>query len=84
MPEFDMRKLFPKRVQLLMTNLKGRSDHYKEELIASFANTRLPEFAKGTLKPIIDKEFKLSEVVEAHKFMEANGNIGKIVLVSDF
>lgn len=84
MPEIDLRKLFPKRIQLLMTNLKGRSDAYKEELIQAFAQNVLPEFATGKVIAVLDKTFALSEVVLAHKYMEANQNIGKIVLLSDF
>ena len=34
----------------------------------------------GTLKPIIAKTFKLDEIVEAHRYMESNEQIGKIVV----
>ena len=33
-----------------------------------------------TNRPIIDKEFCLDNIEEAHKYMESNSNIGKIVL----
>ncbi len=35
---------------------------------------------KGDFKPLIDKTFKLSEIVDAHKYMESNAQIGKIVV----
>ena len=34
----------------------------------------------GALKPIIAKTFKLEEIVEAHRYMESNDQIGKIVV----
>jgi NADPH:quinone reductase-like Zn-dependent oxidoreductase len=40
----------------------------------------LPLFKKGELKPIVDRVFPIAEVQEAHRYMEANKNIGKIVL----
>jgi NADPH:quinone reductase-like Zn-dependent oxidoreductase len=36
--------------------------------------------AAGDFKPRIDKTFPLSEIVEAHKYMESNAQIGKIVV----
>lgn len=36
--------------------------------------------ASGALKPVVAKTFKLDEIVEAHRFMESNDQIGKIVV----
>lgn len=36
--------------------------------------------ANGTFKPRIDKTFPLSQIVEAHRYMESNAQIGKIVV----
>lgn len=36
--------------------------------------------ASGDFKPRIDKTFPLSEIVEAHRYMESNAQIGKIVV----
>ena len=41
------------------------------------------DFKNGSLKLIIDKVFKLSDVVNAHKYMESNASIGKIILAND-
>ena len=40
----------------------------------------LHHFRDGQLKPIIDQVFSLSEIADAHKRMEANLNVGKILL----
>jgi len=34
----------------------------------------------GTLKPVIARTFKLEEITEAHRYMESNQQIGKIVV----
>ena len=34
----------------------------------------------GVLKPLIAKTFKLDEIAEAHRYMESNEQIGKIVV----
>lgn len=34
----------------------------------------------GVFKPIIAKTFKLEEIVEAHRYMESNAQVGKIVV----
>jgi NADPH:quinone reductase-like Zn-dependent oxidoreductase len=36
--------------------------------------------ADGSLKPIIDRVFPFEEIVEAHRYMESNQQIGKIVV----
>ena len=35
---------------------------------------------KGTLKPVIDRVFPLDQIVEAHRYLEASEQIGKIVV----
>ncbi|MEM6379941.1 MAG: zinc-binding dehydrogenase, partial [Bacteroidota bacterium] len=37
-------------------------------------------FENGSFKPIIDSVYDWKDVVAAHEYIEANKNIGKIVL----
>lgn len=76
----NLAKLLRKRVQLTATTLRTRSVEYKARLTRDFADFALPRFADGRLKPVIDQIFSWQEVAEAHQYMEANKNIGKIVL----
>lgn len=48
--------------------------------MSDFEQKILPHFQSGLLQAIIDSEFELNEIVEAHKRMESNVNIGKILL----
>ncbi len=34
----------------------------------------------GALKPVIDRVFPFDEIVEAHRYLENNGQFGKIVV----
>ncbi|MFN3817836.1 zinc-dependent alcohol dehydrogenase family protein [Blastomonas sp.] len=37
---------------------------------------------RGALKPVIDRTFDLSQIVEAHRYLEGNGQAGKIVVTT--
>ncbi|WP_295989977.1 zinc-dependent alcohol dehydrogenase family protein [Rugamonas sp.] len=40
----------------------------------------LAGLASGALKPVIDKTFTFDDMVDAHRYLEANGQFGKIVV----
>ena len=40
----------------------------------------LPLFTSGALRPVIDRRFPLDDVAEAHRVMEADANVGKLLL----
>ncbi len=49
-----------------------------------FERVILPHFQSGLLESIVDSEFSLDQIQEAHKRMELNENVGKILLkISD-
>lgn len=79
-PEVDLFEVMKKRVQITGTLLTPRSDAYKAALTAEFSSKALPLLAEGKIRPIVDKVFSLEEVQQAHEHMEANKNIGKIIL----
>lgn len=77
---FDLRLLFKKRAQVTATTLRHRSLEYKINLTQDFAGFMLPLFEDARLKPIIDTVYHWKNVADAHRRMEANRNVGKIVL----
>ncbi|WHX26477.1 NAD(P)H-quinone oxidoreductase [Virgibacillus halodenitrificans] len=79
----NLMQLMLKRVHLKGTLLTPRSDEYKQQLTQDFSENVLPLIQENKIKPIIDKVFKLEDVQEAHKHMEENKNIGKIILRID-
>jgi len=43
-------------------------------------NFVLKGLANGTLKPVIDKTFPLENIAEAHRYLESNQHVGKVVV----
>lgn len=74
-------QLLAKRIKLTATTLRSRSDEYKSELVKDFSNKILDHFKNGDLKPVLDSTFSINELPAAHEKMEANQNMGKIVLI---
>lgn len=54
-------------------------DEFPEEFLKAKQYV-LDHLASGDFKPIIDRTFPLAEIVEAHRYMESNAQIGKIVV----
>lgn len=78
--QVNLGALLRKRIQLTATTLRARSVEYKIRLTRAFAGFALPRLADGRLEPVIDQVFPWQQVAEAHEYMEANRNIGKLVL----
>jgi tumor protein p53-inducible protein 3 len=76
----NLGQLMSKRQTLVGLTMRGRSVLEKIELTRAFVRTTLPLFADGRVKPLVDSVFSLTDVARAHERMEANQNLGKIVL----
>jgi len=79
---FNVASLMPKRASITGTVLRPRPKEEKIAVSQAFAEALLPDFDAGVLKPIIDKRFTLDHIVQAHQHMEANANIGTIVVTT--
>ena len=73
--------LLPKRVNLIGTVLRARPIEEKIALTRRFAAEVLPLFDGGALRPVIDSRYPLDQIADAHRHMESNANVGKILLV---
>ena len=80
--EATMVKLLMKRASILCSTLRNRTDTYKSGLIQEIYNEKA-RFESGYFKPIIDQVTNLSEVKEAHKYVESNRSVGKVILLND-
>lgn len=72
--------LLAKRVHWIGTTLRSRPLESKIAVSQQFQREVAPWFSDGTLVPVIDRRLPLDEVAEAHRVMESNANVGKIVL----
>lgn len=78
--DMDMRRILKKRLRIEGSTLRTRNQAYQIKLTRDFSNFSMPLFETRALSPVIDKIFSWHDVVEAHRYMEANKNTGKIVL----
>ncbi|OKL39099.1 NAD(P)H-quinone oxidoreductase [Pontibacter flavimaris] len=78
--EVDLRKILSKRLQVIGSTLRSRSKDYQIRLTEDMSRFALPLFREGKLKPVVDSVYDWKDVAEAHRYMEQNRNIGKIVL----
>ena len=77
---FNLGALMPKRGKISGTVLRARPLEEKIAISQRFGLEVLPMFATGALKPVIDRRYGLSQIAEAHAYMETNANIGKILI----
>jgi NADPH2:quinone reductase len=78
--ELNLAALLTKRVTLRGTSLRSRSNDEKTKVTRAFERNILPYFVSGAIKPIIEKVYPLEHAAAAHSLMEADQNIGKLVL----
>ena len=76
----DFGLMMSKRLTIRGTVLRARTDEEKATATRLFAQHVVPLLSSGSVKPVIDRTYKLAEIREAHLRMEANENFGKIVL----
>lgn len=78
--DVDLRKILSRRLQVIGSTLRSRSRDYQVKLTEDMSNFALPLFKTGKLNPVIDSVYDWEKVADAHRYMEQNKNIGKIVL----
>lgn len=76
----DLTPILRNWVHILGTTLRARDRDYQIGLVRELSGFALDRFKDGRLKPVIDKVYPWERVQEAHRYMEANRNIGKIVM----
>lgn len=81
--EINMAALMVRRATMTGSTLRPRSDGFKALLAQEIEENVWPLVAEGTLRPVMDRVFPLSEAGAAHARMEAGEHIGKIVLEVD-
>ncbi len=76
----DLSMIMGKSLTITGTTLRRMPLDRKSALTAAFADMALPQFERGTLIPVIDAVYPLAQAADAHRHMESNANIGKIIL----
>ncbi|MAT06987.1 MAG: quinone oxidoreductase [Acidimicrobiaceae bacterium] len=69
-----------KRATWIGTTLRARPIEQKAAICQRFIDEVIPLIESGVLRPVIDSRFPIHEIADAHRHMEANANIGKILV----
>ena len=79
--ELNFMRLMLKRLTHTGSTLRSRPVAEKAAIAAALADRVLPLLAGGRCLPVMDSEFPLERVADAHRRMDGGEHIGKIVLI---
>ncbi|KAH9950649.1 quinone oxidoreductase [Amylocystis lapponica] len=83
-PSVNLKPILHRRLRIQGSTLRSRSPEYQADLIAKFRDEVLGSITGGAgdglVRTYIHKVYPWAEIVEAHREMEANNNIGKIIV----
>lgn len=72
--------LLTKRIRWIGTTLRSRPIERKIAISQRFIDEVLPLFDSGALAPVIDSRFAFDDIADAHRRIEADANVGKIIV----
>jgi putative PIG3 family NAD(P)H quinone oxidoreductase len=72
--------ILSKRITWIGTTLRARPLERKLALSQRFIDEVLPLFDAGALRPVVDSRYAFDDIADAHRHMEANANVGKILI----
>ena len=78
--QLNLGLLLTKRAALIGTTLRARPIEEKIGVTQRFGREVVPLFESGVIRPVIDRRFALDDIADAHRHMEADANIGKILV----
>jgi NADPH2:quinone reductase len=77
---FDAGLVLRRRLVITGSTLRPRPVAFKTAIAESLRRTVWPWLAAGRVKPVVYREFAAADAAGAHRLMESNQHIGKIVL----
>lgn len=80
--ELNIGALLAKRAMISATSLRARPLEEKTAIVAAVREHVWPLLAAGLVRPVVDREFPMSEAAAAHRHVEASGHVGKVLLVT--
>lgn len=78
--EVDLMPMMLKRLTITGSTLRARSRADKAAIALALQARVWPRIADGSIRPVISQVFPLDQVADAHRLMESNRHIGKILL----
>ncbi|WP_277967239.1 NAD(P)H-quinone oxidoreductase [Pantoea trifolii] len=81
--ELDLQLVMRKGLSLTSSTLRPKSAAEKARLAECIRKHLLPLIAAGKIVPTLHQVLPLSQAADAHRILEANANIGKVLLSVD-
>lgn len=78
--EINLWTVMQKRLTVTGSTLRARDDRVKSAIAQQCRRQVWPLIASGDLKPVIHATFPLTQAASAHRLMESNEHMGKIIL----
>jgi putative PIG3 family NAD(P)H quinone oxidoreductase len=79
--EVDLGRILVKRLKVVGSTLRSRSDPEKALLVESLRTEIWPHFESSAIGPVIYRQTPITEADGAHSLLWSNATIGKVVLV---
>jgi putative PIG3 family NAD(P)H quinone oxidoreductase len=79
--EMNVGLVLRNRLHMVGSTLRNRTPSEKITITQQFEAGFWHQFRRGTLKPIVDRTFPIEQAQEAHAYVAANKNVGKVVLL---
>ncbi|MEV1145789.1 NAD(P)H-quinone oxidoreductase [Micromonospora sp. NPDC049799] len=81
--ELDLGALLAKRGTVAATALRSRPLDQKAEIVRGVREQVWPLVEAGRITPIVDRRLPMTEAAEAHRLVESNDHVGKVLLTLD-
>lgn len=78
--ELDMDFFAMRRLRLFGVSNRLRTPEERAQSTRRFSEEVMPHVASGKLKPLVDRVFALEEAEEAHRYVYADRQLGKVVI----
>ena len=80
--ELDIAKLLAKRGSVSATALRSRPAAQKAAIVAGVRDEVWPLIAAGKIRTVIDRRLPMTEAADAHRLVDSNAHLGKVLLVT--
>jgi NADPH:quinone reductase len=79
--ELDLDRLALRRLHLYGVSNRLRKPAQRAESTKRFVADLMPALSDGSLRPIVDRSFALTEIADAQAYLEADRHVGKVVIL---
>jgi putative PIG3 family NAD(P)H quinone oxidoreductase len=81
--ELDLGALLAKRGTISATSLRARTPEEKAVIVRAVREEVWPLVESGAIRVVVDRVLPMTEAAEAHRLVESNAHLGKVLLVNE-